>query len=200
MPRLAQNRRGEQTGERRIGLQPLELALYLTEQDSEDRVRLDEHGWRVRHSRDTAGSPEAYLRLCRQHGVEHALVKLGPAGAMMLSNGKEYWAAPPLVDLVDTTGAGDALAGGLVVVAHDTPFKALFVEPIGLGLGTVDQVVPFQYTISGTRAVNAPEEPTAKQLVALGHDTAANVLGCDPFRLGVATTDQLVPFHCSISV
>ena len=61
-----------------------------------------------------AGSPEAYLRLCRQHGVKHALVKLGPAGAMMLSDGKEYWAAPPLVDLVDTTGAGDAFDAGFI--------------------------------------------------------------------------------------
>ena len=55
--------------------QPLELALYLTEQDSEDRVRLDEHGWRVRHSRDTAGSPEAYRSYIQQSRGEFSCAK-----------------------------------------------------------------------------------------------------------------------------
>jgi len=61
-----------------------------------------------------AGSPEAYLQLCRDHGVKHALVKLGPAGAVMLSKGQEYRAAPPHVELVDTTGAGDAFDAGFI--------------------------------------------------------------------------------------
>jgi glycosyltransferase involved in cell wall biosynthesis len=42
--------------------QPLELALYLAEADEEDRRLLENHGWRVRHSREVAGSPEAYQR------------------------------------------------------------------------------------------------------------------------------------------
>ncbi|WP_263409961.1 carbohydrate kinase family protein [Terriglobus tenax] len=61
-----------------------------------------------------AGNPEAYLQLCREHGVKHALVKLGAAGAVMLSDGKEYRAAPPAVDLIDTTGAGDAFDAGFI--------------------------------------------------------------------------------------
>lgn len=61
-----------------------------------------------------AGGPEAYLELCRQHGVAHALVKLGPAGAVMMSKGREYRAAPPAVELVDTTGAGDAFDAGFI--------------------------------------------------------------------------------------
>jgi hypothetical protein len=40
--------------------QPLELALYLTGKDSEDRARLAHHGWRVRDSREVTSSPEAY--------------------------------------------------------------------------------------------------------------------------------------------
>jgi hypothetical protein len=40
--------------------QPLELALYLAESDGPDRSRLEDHGWRIRHSREIAGSPEAY--------------------------------------------------------------------------------------------------------------------------------------------
>jgi glycosyltransferase involved in cell wall biosynthesis len=40
--------------------QPLELALFLAKSDEADRRSLEEHGWRVRHSRDVAGSPEQY--------------------------------------------------------------------------------------------------------------------------------------------
>jgi hypothetical protein len=40
--------------------QPLELALYLAESDEPDRRLLERRGWRVRHSRDVAGSPDAY--------------------------------------------------------------------------------------------------------------------------------------------
>jgi len=40
--------------------QSLELALYLTGKDSEDRARLEHHGWRVRDSREVTSSPEAY--------------------------------------------------------------------------------------------------------------------------------------------
>ena len=52
---------------------PLELALYLldrdpagqarrkqAEQDAADRARLERHGWRVRDSREVAGSPHAF--------------------------------------------------------------------------------------------------------------------------------------------
>jgi hypothetical protein len=46
--------------------QPLELALYLTHKDSEDRARLAQHGWRLRDSQEVAGSPEAY-RAYLQH-------------------------------------------------------------------------------------------------------------------------------------
>jgi hypothetical protein len=40
--------------------QSLELALYLAESDELDRRLLEGRGWRVRHSREVAGSPEAY--------------------------------------------------------------------------------------------------------------------------------------------
>lgn len=61
-----------------------------------------------------AGSPEGYLALCRSLGVRHALVKLGAAGAVMLSDGSEYRAAPPQVETLDTTGAGDAFDAGFL--------------------------------------------------------------------------------------
>jgi hypothetical protein len=40
--------------------QPLELALYLADGDEPERATLERRGWRIRHSRDVAGSPEAY--------------------------------------------------------------------------------------------------------------------------------------------
>src|SRR2546427_2383669 len=40
--------------------QVLELALYLAEGDVEDRQALEQHGWRVRHSREVARNPDLY--------------------------------------------------------------------------------------------------------------------------------------------
>jgi hypothetical protein len=40
--------------------QPLEVALYLTDDDEADRRMLEARGWRVRHTREVGGSPEAY--------------------------------------------------------------------------------------------------------------------------------------------
>lgn len=44
---------------RRIS-QPLELALYLADGDASERRLLETLGWRVRHSRDVARTPEMY--------------------------------------------------------------------------------------------------------------------------------------------
>jgi hypothetical protein len=40
--------------------QPLELALLLANSDVEDRDLLERHGWRVRHAREVADTPEHY--------------------------------------------------------------------------------------------------------------------------------------------
>ena len=40
--------------------QSLELALFLAAAEEPDRRLLESHGWRIRHSREVAGSPEAY--------------------------------------------------------------------------------------------------------------------------------------------
>jgi hypothetical protein len=55
--------------------QPLELALYLAEADEPDRRLLEDHGWRVRHSRDVAGSPEAYQRYIQGSRGEFSCAK-----------------------------------------------------------------------------------------------------------------------------
>jgi sugar/nucleoside kinase (ribokinase family) len=61
-----------------------------------------------------AGTPEQYLELCRSLGVRHALVKLGSAGATILSDGVLSKAEPPAVETLDTTGAGDAFDAGFI--------------------------------------------------------------------------------------
>src|SRR5437667_462140 len=68
--------------------QPLELALYLLDRDPEgerrvkqaekdaaDRAHLESPGWRVRDSRDVAGSPEAYRAYVQQSRGEFSCAK-----------------------------------------------------------------------------------------------------------------------------
>ncbi len=79
--------------------QPLELALYLLDRNGEDRggalleqvehgalleqvgkdavdrARLERHGWRLRHSREVAGSPEAYRTYVQRSRGEFSCVK-----------------------------------------------------------------------------------------------------------------------------
>src|SRR3989441_9482439 len=55
--------------------QPVELALYLVDKDAEERARLERHGWRVRHSREVADSPEAYRSYIQQSRGEFSCAK-----------------------------------------------------------------------------------------------------------------------------
>jgi hypothetical protein len=68
--------------------QPLELALYLLDRDPEgrarphqadkdadDRVSLQQHGWRLRDSREVAGSPDAYRAYIQQSRGEFSCAK-----------------------------------------------------------------------------------------------------------------------------
>jgi hypothetical protein len=87
-----------------------------------------------------------------------------------------------------------------VLVAHATPNNKLDVAPTGFGLGTIDQRLPSQRSVSVRGTL--PETvklPTAKQRVGLGHDTPFNWVSTDA-GFGLATIDQLVPFHRSINV
>jgi hypothetical protein len=55
--------------------QSLELALYLAEADEPDRRLLEQCGWRVRHSREVAGSPEDYQRYIQGSRGEFSCAK-----------------------------------------------------------------------------------------------------------------------------
>jgi hypothetical protein len=56
--------------------QPLELALFLkTDKDMEDRQDLENRGWRIRHSREVAGTPEAYQAYIQKSRGEFSCAK-----------------------------------------------------------------------------------------------------------------------------
>jgi hypothetical protein len=56
--------------------QPLELALFMvTDEDLEEQCLMLRHGWRVRPSRDVAGSPAAYRSYIRRSRGEFACAK-----------------------------------------------------------------------------------------------------------------------------
>lgn len=59
-----------------------------------------------------AAGPESYAAWARSAGLRRAVLKLGAAGAMAVEGGATCWAAPPRVDALDSTGAGDAFDAG----------------------------------------------------------------------------------------
>ncbi|MBS1822789.1 MAG: carbohydrate kinase family protein [Acidobacteria bacterium] len=61
-----------------------------------------------------SGDPDRYLSRCRALGLKMAVVKLGRNGAAMVCNNVEYKAGSPSVQVVDTTGAGDAFDAGFI--------------------------------------------------------------------------------------
>jgi hypothetical protein len=84
------------------------------------------------------------------------------------TNVEKALGAPP--DWVSPT------AKQLVVLGQDSPYRyASPGVPVGLGLVMIDQVCPFQCSANALLIPGPYEElsqPTAKQLVVLGHDTA----------------------------
>ena len=63
--------------------QALELALYTDERDAQDLACLTQSGWRVRHSRDVAGSPDAYRSYVQRSRGEFSCAK---ASCMQFQN------------------------------------------------------------------------------------------------------------------
>jgi sugar/nucleoside kinase (ribokinase family) len=62
----------------------------------------------------SGGGAADYLTFAEQYGLRAPLIKLGSRGAAMKVNGKSYRVASPIVDVVDTTGAGDAFDAGFI--------------------------------------------------------------------------------------
>ena len=112
---------------------------------------------------------------------------------------------PPAGDVKNSPTAKQVPALG-----QETPWKMLRVLP-GLGLATIDHAVPFQRSTrvsvgrrKGPR-VSSASEPTAKQLVAVAHETLSRVLllvltWALGARFGLGTIDHFEPFQRSMSV
>jgi glycosyltransferase involved in cell wall biosynthesis len=60
----------------RLTTQPLELALFLRhERDFADQRELEQRGWRIRHSREVAATPETYQAYLQQSRGEFSCAK-----------------------------------------------------------------------------------------------------------------------------
>jgi len=55
--------------------QVLELALFLGDGDAEDRRVMESQGWRIRHSREVAGTPEMYQAYIQESRGEFSCAK-----------------------------------------------------------------------------------------------------------------------------
>ena len=81
---------------------------YLTPNESELRILLGLPADDPRSSRDLAGE-------LRRRGVRNVVVTLGRAGALILTDDIDLMVPSVPVDVVDTTGAGDAFNSGFAV-------------------------------------------------------------------------------------
>jgi sugar/nucleoside kinase (ribokinase family) len=61
-----------------------------------------------------AGDALTYLEFTREKQWPSGIVKMGAAGAMMRTENGPLITDPPDVDVVDTTGAGDAFDAGFI--------------------------------------------------------------------------------------
>ena len=55
--------------------QELELAVYMTEEDADERALMESGGWKIRLSREAAGTPEAYQSYIQESRGEFSVVK-----------------------------------------------------------------------------------------------------------------------------
>ena len=81
-------------------------------------------------------------------------------------------------------------AAQVVVLGHDTPSRAASVAPLGFGLATIDQLVPFHCSTNVLKCEFVKLEPTAKQLVVLGHGTLPKEPFGGPNGFGLGATDH----------
>jgi hypothetical protein len=86
----------------------------------------------------------------------------------------------------------------IFVVGHATLFSS-FNAPGPFGLATMDQLDPFQRSINVLVTDPLKKLPTAKQRVALAHDTCCNPLW-EPLAGPATSANEVVPFPCSTKV
>ena len=140
--------------------QPMELALFLgdTEHDARDRAHMEERGWRIRHCREVAGTPDAYRAY------------------VQASRGELSCAKPSYVKL-RTGWVSDRtlcyLASGKPAVVQDTgPSRYL---PSGRGLFRVRDIAEAAEAVAAINANYALHCREARE-IAEAHFDAADVV------------------------
>ncbi|WP_158685490.1 1-phosphofructokinase family hexose kinase [Microbacterium halophytorum] len=63
-------------------------------------------------------------------GTSTVLASLGADGALLVTNDQEIWAKPPRVDVVNTTGAGDAALAGFLADHVGDPDEAALISSL----------------------------------------------------------------------
>ena len=115
--------------------QLLELALYTDARDGDDLARLAAYGWQIRHSRDVAGSPEAYRAYVQRSRGEFSCAK---ASCMDFQNA---WVSDRTVCY---------LASGKPVVVQDTGPSSYLVNGAGMfRFSSVDEAAAALDAING---------------------------------------------------
>lgn len=62
----------------------------------------------------SGGDADDYLEFVQRAGLPRGVLKLGPRGAAMTEDGRIYRVPSPEVQVIDTTGAGDAFDAGFI--------------------------------------------------------------------------------------
>jgi hypothetical protein len=110
----------------RLTSQPLELAVYMAADDTEDRRTMERHGWRLRHSLDVSSTPEMYRSYIQRSRGEISCVKpsyvklqngwISDRSLCYLASGK------PVV--VQRTGLSSYLPSGEGILQFSSPAEA----------------------------------------------------------------------------
>jgi hypothetical protein len=110
----------------RLTSQPLELAVYMAADDTEDRWTMERHGWRLRHSLEVSRTPEMYRCYIQRSRGEISCVKpsyvklqngwISDRSLCYLASGK------PVV--VQRTGLSSYLPSGEGILQFSSPAEA----------------------------------------------------------------------------
>ncbi|WP_456447333.1 carbohydrate kinase family protein [Oceanithermus sp.] len=100
---------------------------------------------------------EAALELLRER-VRWVVLTLGPGGAVGFSEGHEVHVPPPAVRVVDTVGAGDAFAAGLLAWAHGCGV----LDGAALDRDGLEEALVFACRVAGLTLVRAGADPPTR--------------------------------------
>jgi hypothetical protein len=100
-----------------------------------------------------------------------------------------------------TCRAAEPAAQHRVALGHQTPARPSAAKPVGSGSTVSDHFLPFQCSAIGSCLVDTRvAAPTAQQFSRAEQDTPLKNVSAEPATFGLAFSDHLLPFQCSIKV